>query len=140
MNEGTRLAVLWAMTDTVLIVDDEASVRRGLRSLLESLGLEVTAVEGLTQAELALASQQFDLVMADLNLSRGRDDQAGFGVIDMVRARGHVTPVVVFTAHGSDDVRTEALRRGANDLWSKSLPIEELIQRVMSIIKRIGSG
>jgi CheY-like chemotaxis protein len=126
------------MAETVLIVDDELSVRRGLKSLLESLGLTVTTTDGVTQAEAALESSQFALILADLNLSRSLDGREGLQVIDVARRLGHREPVIMFTAHGSEEVRQEALRRGANDLWSKSLPIDELVARVLSLTKRLG--
>lgn len=125
-----RLLSLVPMLENVLIVDDDSSTRAGLKIVLETAGVTVSTVSDLDGAWDALSKDRFDLVLADLSLS-GAAGREGLALVARAREGRLKTPIVVFTAHGSETVRAEALACGANDLWSKSLPIEELIDRVL---------
>lgn len=117
------------MRESVLVVDDEPAMRDGLKALLGSAGIEVVACEGVEEALEALSGSAFDLVLADLSLD-GADGRQGFDLLDRVLRLGLGVPVVVFTARDGEIVRSEAISRGAEDLWGKSLPVETLIDRV----------
>ncbi len=119
------------MSSTVLVVDDESAIRESLRTLLECAGLVVFDADCLEDALAAIAHIRFGLVLTDLSL-RGAQGREGFEILDHVRRSGISTPVVLFTAHADDALRAEALHRGAADLWSKSLPVETLVERVLA--------
>jgi DNA-binding NtrC family response regulator len=116
----------------VLIVDDEPSVGRGLRPILESRQVDVVTALSAREAEQLINARTFDLVITDLNL-RGRRDRDGLDLITHIREAAPGSKVVLFTAYGTEEVRDEALRRGARDTWEKSMPIRELIDRVRGL-------
>jgi DNA-binding NtrC family response regulator len=117
---------------SILIVDDEPSVGRGLRPILESRQVEVVTALSAREAEELLDARTFDLVITDLNL-RGRRDRDGLDLITRIRDAAPDSKVVLFTAYGTAAVRDEALHRGARDTWEKSMPIRELIDRVRGL-------
>src|ERR1041385_8495128 len=83
----------------VLLVEDEAPIREGLSELFQSQGFEVEAVgDGLAALERA-AVGGFDIVILDIMLP-GMD---GLGVLQHVRSRGDMTPVLLLTAKGAED-------------------------------------
>ncbi len=105
---------------TILVVDDEASVRFVLEEALGDRGHRVIAVEG---AEPALAQlEHADVVLTDLAMP-GID---GLGLIAMVRERDSMLPVVLLTAHGSERVAVQAMRAGAHDYLAKPFDTDEL--------------
>lgn len=116
----------------LLIVDDDASVRAGLRAVFEALGHHVVEAASASEAQRALTGREFGFVLLDLSLA-GAHGREGFDVVAAARDAGVTAPIVIFTSFGSEAVRTDAIARGASDLWSKGLPIEELVRRVREI-------
>lgn len=121
----------------VLIVDDDPSVRSGLPPILSSENVDVRTAESMEEAERVLASLDVDLVITDLCLE-GFGDVAGLELVSRVHERYPGTAVVLLTAFGSEEIRDEALRRGAADYWEKQRPIGELLGRLRAL--GIGKG
>jgi DNA-binding NtrC family response regulator len=99
---------------SVLVVDDEAMLRRRLAAHLEALGADVTGVETLAAARNQLAALEFDFVLLDIHLPDGVG-------LDLLRA-GEIpatTGVVVMTAQGGVEGAVEAIRLGALDYLTK---------------------
>jgi DNA-binding NtrC family response regulator len=99
---------------SVLVVDDEALLRRRLAAHLEGIGAEVTSVENLRGAREHLSREDFDFVLLDVNLPDGRGT-------DLLRA-GAFHPgqaVVVMTADGGVETAVESMRLGAADFLTK---------------------
>ncbi len=99
----------------LLIVDDEAPMRRVLSSLLADEGHEVVAASGVTEARRALAAGLFDLVITDQKMPDGE----GLELLDQVREIDPALPVVVLTAFATVELAVEAMRRGAFDFITK---------------------
>jgi DNA-binding NarL/FixJ family response regulator len=96
----------------ILVVDDHALVREGLRPVLEELDAHARILEAhdYTRAlEVAAACNDLDLVLLDFNLPR----VAGFAALDDLRGRYPDVPVVVMSGDDSPEVVREALDRGA---------------------------
>ncbi len=123
------------MAPSVLLADDEPSVSEALAPLLELAGMRVQAVASPEEAERALAERAYDLLIADLSFT-GQRGVEGLALIERAKRAFPALRAVLFTAHGSPDLLAEALRRGADDAWSKALPIEELVARA----RRLGLG
>lgn len=121
----------------VLIVDDDPSVRSGLPPILSSGNVDVRTAESREEAERVLASLTVDLVITDLCLE-GFGDVAGLEFVSRVHERYPGTAVVLLTAFGSEEIRDEALRRGAADYWEKQRSIGELLERLRAL--GIGKG
>jgi len=99
---------------SVLVVDDEAMLRRRLAAHLEALGADVTGVENLAAARNQIAALEFDFVLLDIHLPDGLG-------LDLLRA-GIISPttgVVVMTAQGGVEGAVEAMRLGALDYLVK---------------------
>ncbi|HYW46259.1 MAG TPA: sigma-54 dependent transcriptional regulator [Bryobacteraceae bacterium] len=116
----------------ILVVDDELDIREGLEFLLTSEGYGVdlaqNGVEGLQKME----SHSYDLVLLDLMMP----DLSGMEVIQQVRERDRETPIFMITAYGSVEAAVDALKRGANDYFSKPWDNEKLIIEIDRMIAR----
>jgi NtrC-family two-component system response regulator AlgB len=95
----------------LLLVDDEASLRRTLRITLESLGHTVAEAGGGEAALQLVRDQRFDLAFVDLRLGR----EQGLDLLPRLRQEAPALGVVVVTAFASVDSAVEAMRRGAVD-------------------------
>jgi len=110
----------------VLVVDDEAPMRRTLSGLLEQVGYQVTSAASGAQALACIASESFDLVILDLKMP-------GMGGIEVLEAAGPQVPETVFiilTAHGTLDTAIAALRQGAFDYLLKPSPVPKILRAV----------
>ncbi|HEX8495021.1 MAG TPA: sigma-54 dependent transcriptional regulator [Pyrinomonadaceae bacterium] len=123
MNEQTQ-----AQTKvTVLVVDDDTAVRRGLRW---ALGDEYRVLEAGTRAEAVelLQRERVEVVLSDLHLPPQVDDiSEGLAVIEEARAKHPPVPVIVVTGSGSKRAALEAVRRGAYGFFEKPFKPEEIL-------------
>ena len=110
---------------TILIVDDEAAARYGVRRALESKYAIVEAGSAATARDL-VATEKHDLILLDLVMP-GED---GISFLRWLRAEGRETPVIVVSALDSAKTAVEALQNGAADYIVKGYDIEELRKRV----------
>src|SRR5262245_4383300 len=95
----------------VLVVEDDAAIRRGLCDVLRFGGYGVLeAADGETGLELAVGAE-VDLVLLDVLLPR----LDGFGVLAKLRAARPTLPVILVTAKGAESDRVQGLRGGADD-------------------------
>jgi len=115
-----------------LIVEDEAAIRHGLVELLRSQGLELElAVDG-HEAQIKLATGRYDLILLDWMLP-GVD---GLTLLQRLRARGDLTPVLMLTARGAEADVVAGIDAGADDYVTKPFGIRELIARVRGLLRR----
>jgi two-component system KDP operon response regulator KdpE len=115
----------------VLIVDDEASIRRALTRALGARGYEVeVAVDG-QDALVVFESFSPDLVVLDLNLP----ELDGFGVCKKLRSWSSV-PIIVLSVREDESDKVEALDLGADDYLTKPFGIDELLARVRAQLRR----
>jgi two-component system KDP operon response regulator KdpE len=109
----------------ILLVEDEAPMRRFLRATLRAHGFQVveatTVREGLAQA----AGRNPDLTLLDLGLPDGD----GLDVIRQIR-RSAGTPIIVISARGQEHEKVTALDLGADDYLTKPFGVQELLARV----------
>ncbi len=115
---------------TVLIIDDEAGVRRLLRLALEREGYAVLeAADGVRGLE-RVAADRPDVVLCDLVMP----GLGGLGVLDALRAAGSAVPVVVVTGGGSTEQAIRAMARGACDYLLKPLDLPRALRTVRRIL------
>ena len=107
---------------SILVVDDEQSMRELLEILLGKAGHEVTAAADAAGALTRLAGAAFDLVVTDLRLGRG----SGLDVLKAVKASAPATEVVVVTAFATTETAIQAMKAGAYDYVLKPFKVEEL--------------
>jgi DNA-binding NarL/FixJ family response regulator len=108
----------------VLIVDDHAVVRHGLKSALESHGYEVIAEAGsINEAQAFMAQTNPDAIVVDINLPDG----SGFDLVAWSRKISPTTAIVVLTLNDGEDYVRAAKCAGANAFIVKSAPLTDLI-------------
>ncbi|HZU37992.1 MAG TPA: sigma-54 dependent transcriptional regulator [Gemmataceae bacterium] len=109
---------------TLLVIDDEDSVRYSFRRVFEDEGVQVrlagTAAEGLEQAR----THAPDVIVLDLQLP----DRSGLDVLQDLQALDPKRPVIFITAHGTTDTAIEAMKRGAFDYLVKPIDLDKLSQ------------
>jgi two-component system KDP operon response regulator KdpE len=115
----------------VLVVDDEAPIRRALATNLKARGYDVDAVETGEQALDLAARHHPDVVLLDLGLP-GID---GLEVIEGLRGWTHV-PIVVLSARGAERDKVAALDAGADDYVAKPFGMDELLARLRAAVRR----
>lgn len=126
-REGTGLSVL--------VVEDEESIRRGLCDVLTFRGFRVVPC-GDGQQALSLTEQQsFDVIVLDIMLP----SLDGYSVCRALRARGERAAVVMLTAKGSEDDVLTGFAAGADDYVSKPFSVRELLARVEAVARRAGA-
>src|SRR5713101_1810451 len=115
---------------TILVVDDEPAARYGLRRALESK-YRVAEAESAETAREALTREQPDLVLLDVVLP----GQSGIELLRWMREQGSEVPVLMVSALDTAKTAVEALQLGAADYLVKGFELEELRQRVTTLLK-----
>ena len=118
----------------VLLVDDDATLRRTLGIGLRAEGHEVLIAADGRSALQALREDKPDIVVLDLGLP----DLSGVEVLRRLRAWSTI-PVVVLSARAESTEKVQALDLGADDYVTKPFGMEELLARVRASARRAGS-
>lgn len=116
----------------ILIAEDDLVLADGLLRSLRNGGYTVDRVGSGLEADAALSSQEFDLLILDLGLPRLH----GLEVLKRLRTRGSSTPVMVLTADDSVEQRVRGLDLGADDYMAKPFSLQELEARVRALTRR----
>jgi len=116
----------------IIVIEDEASIRRGLCDLLAFHGHQPEGIErgddGLTRA----LQPDCDLVLLDIMLP-GLD---GFEVCERLRAERPDVPILMLTARGSEEDVLRGFRCGSDDYVTKPFAISEVVARVEALLRR----
>ncbi len=121
-----------AAPKTVLVVEDDPAIRRGLVDALQFAGYAVIACgDGQEGLDTALTAQ-LDLLVLDVTLPR-RD---GFAILAEVRRTRPALPVILVTARGAEQDRVHGLQTGADDYVVKPFSSKELLARVTAVLRR----
>lgn len=113
----------------ILIVDDEAGLRFGVRDYLELKGYEIDEADSCESAQLLFRSSRPDVVIADYLLPDG----TALDLIPRLREIDAGIPLLILTAHGSIDLAVRAIKEGAEQFLTKPLELPALLV----ILKRI---
>jgi len=117
---------------TILVVEDDAAIRRGLCDALAFAGYAVgECARGDEAVERALATSP-DLLLLDVVLP-GKD---GFEILRELRVSHPQLPVILLTARGAEDDRVRGLKLGADDYVVKPFSASELLARVEAVLRR----
>jgi two-component system KDP operon response regulator KdpE len=117
---------------TVLVVEDDAALRRALRTSLRARDLDVREAVTGEEAIVAVADGGTDVVLLDLGLP-GLD---GIDALRRIRSFSSV-PVVVLTARDRQSDKVSALDAGADDYVTKPFDTEELLARIRAVLRRV---
>lgn len=116
----------------ILIVEDEPSMRLGLKDNLEFEGYEVLIAEDGQAALDVIASNTFDLILLDVMLPK----VSGFEVCKKIRKEGNTTPIILLTAKGEEIDKVLGLELGADDYVTKPFSLRELLARIKAVLRR----
>lgn len=116
----------------LLLVEDNAELAEWVARLLRKSHYVVDFVHDGHEAEAALASQGYDLVILDLELP----GQSGLVVLRWLRARRDATPVIILTANDAISSRIAGLDSGADDYLVKPFDPGELEARIRALMRR----
>ena len=117
---------------TVLLVEDDSSIRRGLRATLSALQFEVGEASTGEEALMRLRMVDYDAVLMDLNMP-------GMGGVEACRRVRKEFPrmsILVVTVRDREEDKVEALDAGADDYITKPFQIRELAARIRAAVRR----
>jgi len=117
----------------ILIVDDEETILFAMGQYIMAQGCTVDTARELEEAQALLSNIRYHLVVADLRLS-GTHGSEGLDLVGMVRECCPSTRVIVLTAYGSAEMQQEALRRGADAVLHKSMPLAEVADAAIKLL------
>ena len=114
----------------ILIIDDEAQIRRLLEITLESNGFKVESAETAKEGLRIAANHPPDLIILDLGLP----DENGHSVLKKLR-EWYTKPIIILSVQSSEDDIVKALYNGANDYLVKPFRTGELLARIRSALR-----
>lgn len=115
----------------ILIVEDDANLRMLMQMRLKSKYDVAVACSG-TQALEAFESENIDLIVTDIMMP-GMD---GYTMVENLRSRGHITPVIMLTAKDSIMDKGRGFAVGTDDYLTKPVNFEELTWRIDALLRR----
>jgi CheY-like chemotaxis protein len=116
---------------TVLWVDDRPSNNVHERQALEALGISFVIATSTDEALEKLKARSFDAIISDMG--RPPDPQAGYTLLDKLRASGDRTPFIIYAGSRAPEHRAEARRRGSIGCTNRP---DELFEMVLSALQR----
>ena len=116
----------------ILLAEDDGVLADGLTRSLRQSGYAIDCVRNGQEADTALSTQEFDLLILDLGLPK----LSGLEVLRRLRSRGSLLPVLILTAADSIEQRVNGLDLGADDYMAKPFSLQELEARVRALTRR----
>ena len=121
-----------SLTYTILVAEDDDSIRHALTDVLTASGYEVLAAEEGLAAIRAVRERNFDLALLDVAMP-GAD---GFQVLQVMSEERPGTPVIMLTARGEEEDRVQGLKLGADDYVVKPFSLLEVLARIEAVLRR----
>jgi two-component system OmpR family response regulator len=120
----------------ILLAEDDSVLADGLTRSLRQSGYAIDCIKNGLEADSALSTQDFDLLILDLGLPK----MPGLEVLRRLRARNSRLPVLILTAADSVEQRVKGLDLGADDYMAKPFALSELEARVRALTRRGAGG
>ena len=123
---------------TILIIEDEASIREMLQFSLSRAGFTVREAADARAAQDSISTELPDLILLDWMLP-------GVSGIDLAKklrqaTRTREVPIIMLTARGEDESKITGLEAGADDYITKPFSPQELVARIKAVLRRTASG
>src|SRR6186713_2140469 len=116
----------------IMIVDDEAGVRFGIKDFLELQGYEVDEAENCREAQDIFRTSRPDVVIADYMMTDG----TALDLLPRLREINPDTPLLILTAHGSIDLAVRAIKEGAEQFLTKPLELPTLLVILQRLLQK----
>jgi DNA-binding NtrC family response regulator len=117
--------------DRILVADDDAVIREGLRRILTAEGYEVETASNGRAALERLEQKRFKLLVTDLKMP----GMSGLEVLQTLRNCQPELPVILITGYAAIDNAVEAMKNGATDYISKPFANEEIVSKVKNAME-----
>src|SRR3984957_20636178 len=114
------------MSEPILLVEDDSSVRTTIATFLEIEGFDVEAVSNTHDALTRLDNRQYPLVISDIYVDEG----TGIDVLMAAKKQNRDCPVILMSARGSMETVVAATRNGAFDYLAKPFELDTLLGAV----------
>jgi DNA-binding NtrC family response regulator len=118
------------MSRKILVVDEEPGMRRSLAMMLRREQYHVTETASVAEAVGHLKGEGYDLVIADLMM----EPLDGLDLLALMERHRTTCPVILMTAFGTPEARSEAAALGAVDFLEKPLHAPQLLDRVRALV------
>jgi two-component system response regulator PilR (NtrC family) len=115
---------------SLLVVDDELSMREFLKILLEKEGYEVTTASEASSALELFQKQEFDLIISDIKMP----GIGGLSLLEKIKEMDSGVPVIMITAYASPENAVFAMKSGAFDYITKPFKVDEIIKIIKSAL------
>ncbi|MGH8049114.1 MAG: response regulator [Methylococcales bacterium] len=120
----------------VLLVEDDRMIGEAIESALQDATYAVDWTRDGQAALIATESQHYDLMLLDLGLPK----KDGMTVLNGIRAKGNLMPVLIITARDAVEDRIKGLDAGADDYVLKPFEMTELLARMRAVLRRKGGA
>ncbi|MEX0828199.1 MAG: response regulator transcription factor [Haliea sp.] len=120
----------------VLLVEDNARLSSFIKKGLSAEGFTIDLFGTVSEAEAALETIQYNVVVLDLGLPDGD----GLELLGRLRKQGSAIPVLILTARDGVEDRVLGLNRGGDDYMLKPFAMEELVARMRALMRRPGGA
>ena len=118
---------------SILVVDDEPSIREFLQIMLAREGYEVSCAEDGREAITLFEKNPFDVVLADIRMPK----TSGFEVLNRIKELSPETKVIMITAYASFESAVESMKEGAYDYIAKPFNVDEVKRTVSNALQSV---
>jgi two-component system KDP operon response regulator KdpE len=116
----------------VLLIDDEAAIRRALRTALNELGFQVAEMSRGEDALVAVRNGTYDVVLLDVQMP----GIGGMKTLARLHALAPRLPILMLTVQDAEEQKVKALEHGADDYITKPFSIRECAARIRAAVRR----
>lgn len=120
------------MSIKILLLEDDLLFCESLEDFLKEEGFEVICTHNPNEALDLTYKQKFDLYLLDINLPL----MNGIDFLDSLRQSGDTTPAIFLTSYQDKEIMKEGFLKGCDDYLKKPIDLEELLLRILSVMKR----
>ena len=116
----------------ILIIDDERSIRRTLKEILEFENYEVEAVEDGIAGVKEATKNQYDVIFCDIKMPQ----MDGIEVLTKLKNDGLDTPIVMISGHGNIETAVDSIKNGAYDFIEKPLDLNRILVTIKNAMEK----
>ena len=116
----------------ILIIDDEKSIRKTLRDILEYEGYKVTEAADGAEGLQKIKDEEFAAILLDVKMPK----MDGMEVLKELQANSNEVPVIMISGHGTMETAVEAVKKGAYDFVQKPMDLNRLLVTIRNAMEK----